>query len=133
MTPRIVFLNSVRQFEQEVPPPTVVRLNLTERRHGKDVGSGIIIPVLEVNIDLQGVNDRDEAVCLHWMRELELSPGGDSFWGKADKEFYSRLLERKATIKAYLQGVGYEVRDGSYGLPRDIQPITGEFECVRWE
>ena len=35
-------------------------------------------------------------------------------------------------VKAHLERQGYEVRGGSYGLPRDVDPLRGQFECVKW-
>ena len=35
-------------------------------------------------------------------------------------------------VKAHLEGLGYEVREGRYGVPRSIEPTRGGFECVRW-
>jgi len=36
-------------------------------------------------------------------------------------------------VLAYLTGQGYRVRGGRYGIPADIKPLRGVFECVRWE
>lgn len=130
---RVIFINSLEQFEQEVSPPAVVRLNLTENRTSQSVGDGMVLPSLHVHMSLQGVNDQEEIIWLHWSRALEMAPGGGGFWREKDKQFYDQLLDLRETVETYLTRRNYDVRAGQFGLPKDIEPVNGQFECWKWE
>lgn len=132
MKQQVILINSLADFEREVPTPAVVRLNLVERRDQKLFGKGMAIPTLWVSLNLQGVNTAGEVVWLHDSYELDQTPGGDRFWTSRDESIYNQMRVMKEMVSAHLVGLGYEVRAGQYGLPRTIMPVKGVFECARW-
>lgn len=131
-----ILINTLAEFMAEIPTPGPVRLNLTERRDARKFGSGKLshsIPTLHVQLDLQGVNERGEIVWLHESHELQKTPGGDGFWGLMDKSIYEQMPHLKEIVQVYLEGQGYQVRGGQYGLAVSIKPVNGVFECAHWE
>lgn len=135
-SPRTILITTLADFMAEVAAPGPVRLNLTERRDQRKFGSGkqtLFIPTLHVHLDLQGTNERGEIVWLHDNYELQKSPSGGEFWGPTDRSAYEQMPRFQEIVKSYLEGKGYEVRSGQYGLPQTIRPVRGHFSCARWE
>ena len=128
MSNRVVRVGSLEEFVADVPDndSPVVRLSLTERW---DNGIGGL-PRKTVELHLQGVNDLDEIVwlmeshTLDWIREGPATP--------REKSIYEQMPTMRDLVRAHLESLGYEVRSGSYGIPKDIQPVRGGFECVTW-
>lgn len=131
MPPIVIHINSLAEFELEAPPPATIRLNLTERQSSRKYTGNIHVPLLNVHLDLQAVNDQQQIVWLHGHWELEQQPGG-GFWGAAAASIYEQLPDAKRMIGDYLAGKGYEVRGGQFGVPDNIKPIRGVFECLDW-
>ena len=139
MIQRIVQLNSLREFQTEIPAPRrspgasieptlpVVRLSLTESRRN---GSGV--PMKDIQLELMGVNGFDEIVWLHYGQNIVFMHGGEPAPGR-DAAIYGGMRKIYDLVVAHLTGLGYEVRGGRYGIPGDVRPLRGQFECVRWK
>jgi hypothetical protein len=133
--PRVVQVGSLADFQKEVPIgteipfgddlPAIVRLNLNEM-NAPTQG----IPRKLVALDLQGVNDQDEIVWLHYSQHVYWAQNGPAF-GR-DASIYEGLKTMHGLVEDHLTRLGYEVRDGRYGIPDAIKPLRGQFECVRW-
>jgi hypothetical protein len=137
--PHVLQVNSLAEFQVEIPLPSrlpgspveprapVVRLNLTEMFWHKSGG----IPQKLVGLDLQGVNDRGEIVWLHYGQQVLWIPSGPL--SGRDASIYEGMSTMRDLVRAYLVGLGYQVRGGRYGIPDAIKPLRGCFECARWE
>lgn len=131
----VILIGSLAEFKIETPPPGVVRLNLTERVGSRKYGSGKsahFMPILYVHLDLQGLDARGTVVWLHDNVELARTPGNSDFWTPRDRVLYEQMTKMHDLVKDWLEGQGYEVRAGQFGLPESIKPVKGQFECVKW-
>jgi hypothetical protein len=138
MDSRVVRVSNLEEFTSEIPLPRlipgspieprkpVVRLSLTDRWQGL----GGELPRKESELHLQGVSDRDEIVWLMESRAVDW--GADGPLTRRDGAIYQQMRVMYDLVKAHLERQGYEVRGGSYGLPRDVDPLRGQFECVKW-
>jgi hypothetical protein len=138
MDSRVVRLGNLEEFTAEVriSPPgratsqtlgkPVVRLHLVDRSSN---GRGLPAKVLELH--LQGLNDVGEIVWLMESHEITWLPDQGPATPR-EQSIYEQMLRLRDLVKDHLEGLGYEVRNGSYGLHKDIQPIRGQFECARW-
>ena len=124
----VILANNLEGFTTEVPVPAIVRLNLTEREIPAKM-----VPLLRVSLDLQGLTDQGEVVWLHWHVDLQRLVGRNEFWTPRDTMIYEQLKTMREMIRDHLKALGYEVRDGCYGLPKSIEPVNGIFECVYWQ
>jgi hypothetical protein len=130
-TNRVLRVPSLAAFVQEIPPvngkPAVVRLNATESfvPNGKTA-----IPRKAIGLSLQGVNEQGELVWLHESHLIIWMPDGPGF--ADDRSIYAGLPVLRDIVRAHLQGLGYDVRDGDYALPPSVQPLSARFECARW-
>ena len=138
MDSKVVRVGNLEEFTSEIPLPRplpgspieplkpIVRLSLTECWQG--LGGGL--PRKESELHLQGVSARDEIVWL--MESHAIDWGTDAPLTRRDGAIYKQVRVMYDLVKAHLERRGYEVRGGSYGLPRDIDPLRGQFECVKW-
>jgi hypothetical protein len=138
MDSRVVRLGNLEEFIAEVPIPPpgsatsqtlgkpVVRLHLVDRL---TKGHGLPAKVLELH--LQGMNDLGEIVWLMESHEIIWLPDQGPATLR-EQSIYEQMLRLRDLVQDHLEGLGYAVRNGSYGLHKDIQPIRGEFECARW-
>jgi len=127
MAQRIVQLNSLEEFCAETLHTPLVRLNLTESSRSN--GSGV--PLKDIQLDLMAVNTLDEIVWLHHSKSVLFTVDGPA--PGRDAAIYAGMQTMYELVLAYLTGQGYRVRGGRYGIPADIKPLRGVFECVRWE
>jgi hypothetical protein len=127
MSPVVILITSLAEFEREVVAPAVVRLNLTESRENTE-----LFTYLRVKLDLQALNDQGHIVWLHDSHTLQKHRGGDDFWQPSHQSIYQQMPQAKRLVCDYLTHRGYEVRGGQYGLPDDIKPVRGQFECFDW-
>lgn len=127
MSTTVILINTLAEFVAEVPPPAVVRLNLTENsEHTK------MLTYLHVNLNLQALNSEGHVVWLHDNHALEKVIGGNGFWRPAHQSIYRQMPAAQRIVRDWLTARGYEVRGGQFGLPSDIKPVRGAFECVDW-
>jgi hypothetical protein len=103
-----------------------VYLNLSEATR-----SGEGIPQKTIALDLQGVNERDEIVWLHYSQRVYWSQDGP-LPGR-DASLCAGMSAMRDLAKDHLSNLGYQVRGGRYGIPGDVSPLRGVFECARWE
>jgi hypothetical protein len=138
MDSRVVRLGTLEEFTAEVriprlmpgspvePGKPVVRLHLVDRWTN---GRGLPAKVLELH--LQGLNDLDEIVWLMESHEITWQPDQGPA-SPREQSIYDQMLRLHDLVKDHLEGLRYAVRNGSYGIHQDIQPIRGHFECARW-
>ncbi len=138
MDSRVVRVGNLEEFTSEIPLPRpipgspieprkpVVRLSLTDRWQG--TGGGLRCK--EKELHLQGISDRDEIVWL--MESHAIDWGTDGPLTRRDGAINNQMRVMYDLVKARMERRGYEVRGGSYGLPRDVDPLRGQFECVKW-
>jgi hypothetical protein len=138
MNSRVVRLGTLEEFTAEVriplpmpgspvePGKPVMRLHLVDRL---TKGHGLPAKVLELH--LQGLNDLGEIVWLMESHEITWLPDQGPATPR-EQSIYDQMLRLRGLVRAYLEGLGYAVRSGLYGIHKDIQPIRGEFECARW-
>lgn len=127
MDARVVLVESLGQFGQEVEG-TRVRLCLNEQTVP---GSGKVGPPMRrAGLDLQGVNEAGEIVWLHYEQRVLWGAEGPFF--ERDGSVYAGMRRMFELVMVHLDERGYEVRGGRYGLPGEIVPMGGMFECVRW-
>ncbi len=129
----ILLVNDLASFTQEVPSGKV-RLNLTERLTftGK-----YHIPHKNVFLSLQGVNAEGEIVWLMDTWTISVRPGGGNEpawipWTPKEQSLYEGASQAHHLVREYLTGLNYDVRDGQYGIPKNVEPMRGKFECLRW-
>jgi hypothetical protein len=134
-TTRIVRVGTLAEFIADVDPliirnydlaSPVVRLSLAEKRMQGQ------LPVKSVQLHLQGVNDMGEIVWLMEDHEVNINIMTRLPDEGRDKSIYHGMVDARRIIEQHLTSHGYEVRAGSYALPRDIDPISGHFECLKW-
>jgi len=144
MTTRILQLNSLQEFQTEIPlPPSpchpelvegpapspsapILRLSLTESSR-----PGNSLPTKDLNLDLMGVNDAGEIVWLHHSKAVMFTAEGPAF-GR-DATIYAGMQTMYDLVLAHLTHLGYQVRGRRYAIPTDLRPLRAHFECVRWE
>ena len=136
MNHRVVRIGTLEEFTAEVrllnsgipikPRKPVVRLHLTERW-----GNGHGLPAKVLELHLQGLNDLDEIMWLMEAHEITWLPDQGPA-SPRDQSIRDQMFTLRDLVQAHLAGLGYEVRGGSYGIPKDIEPVRGGFECARW-
>jgi uncharacterized protein YndB with AHSA1/START domain len=129
----ILLVNDLASFTQEVPPGKV-RLNLTERL---TFTGEYHIPRKNVFLSLQGVNPEGEIVWLMDTWTISVRPGGGNEstwipWTPKEQSLYEGATQAHRLVREYLAELNYDVRNGQYGIPKNIEPTRGEFECFRW-
>ena len=128
---RVLRVPSLSAFVQEIPPvngkPAVVRLNAVESflPNGKTA-----MPRKTIGLSLQGVNDQGELVWLYEGHVIIWMPDGPGFTD--DRSIYAGLPVLREIVRAHLLGLGYDVREGDYALPEEVQPLSARFECAKW-
>jgi len=128
---RVLRVPSLSAFVQEIPPvngkPAVVRLNAVESflPNGKTA-----MPRKTIGLSLQGVNDQGELVWLYEGHVIIWMPDGPGF--ADDRSIYAGLPVLREIVRAHLLGLGYDVREGDYALPEEVQPLSARFECAKW-
>lgn len=128
---RVLRVPSLAAFVQEIPPvngkPAVVRLNAVESflPNGKTA-----MPRKTIGLSLQGVNDQGELVWLYEGHVIIWMPDGPGFTD--DRSIYAGLPVLREIVRAHLLGLGYDVREGDYALPEEVQPLSARFECAKW-
>ena len=137
MSERIVRVGSLEEFRREVKESKAmpelrpfcalpaVRLSLTDQWAG-----GSTIPKKDLRLTLQGINDLGEIVWLVENHTIVCFPSGPETPG--DASIAEGMRTAYDLVKEHLTALGYEVRGGSYGIPEDIHPVMGGFECVCW-
>lgn len=133
MNHRIIFVNDLAGFMEEVKPGRVW-LNLTEQLSFSGTYN---LPHKEILLILQGTSQYAEIVCLMdtWqIRVLPTTEGKRAYipWDDRDASIYDATQEARRLVEKYLHDLGYHVRNGQYGIPKDIKLIRGHFECIRW-
>ena len=125
----IIQINSLAEFQDEIDTiPYPVRLNVTERKHNKQ-----LVPYLTTHVDLMGINVADQIVWLHWSRDFQF--GGHADFAKMNPtghHIYEQIPTMKTLIMEYLTEQGYNVKGGCFGIDQSITPVRGIFECVKW-
>jgi hypothetical protein len=139
---RVLLVSDLAGFTREIPPemrdqiydPTKVHLNLTEKLAftGK-----YHIPQKDIFLNLQGVNSAGEIVWLMDRWTVSIRPGGEGEpawvpWSPGEQSLYGCLRNVHRLVNEHLTRLGYDVRDGQYGIPKGIEPVRGMFECIRW-
>ena len=61
---------------------------------------------------------------------VNLAPGPPGFTD--DRSIYAGLPVLREIVRAHLLGLGYDVREGDYALPEEVQPLSARFECAKW-
>jgi hypothetical protein len=129
---RVLRVPSLAAFVLEIPPPVngkaaVVRLNVTESflPNGKTA-----IPRKQIGLSLQAVNADGELAWLHEGHVIVWMPDGPGF--ADDRSIYAGMPVLRDIVRAHLQSLGYDVRDGDYALPASVQPLNARFECACW-
>jgi hypothetical protein len=121
----IVRVGDLSEFTSEARKEMPLRLTLTQ------TGVKNPVPTQELQLHLQGHNDLGEVVWLMeshrivWVRHEPETP--------RDKSIYEGMRELERIVRKHLEGQGYEVRPGSYGIPDGIKPVNGHFEIVKWQ
>jgi hypothetical protein len=138
MNHRVVRIGTLEEFTAEVHilpsdeatspilGKPMVRLHLVDR-----LTNGHGLPAKALELHLQGLNDLGEIVWLMESHEITWLPDQGPVTPR-EQSIYEQMLRLRDLVKDHLEGLGYEVRNGSYGLHKDIQPIRGQFECARW-
>jgi len=126
MTMHIIRLGDLQEFEAEVPTGSIVRLSLTHRDQMKPNS----LPSRTLELHLQGRNDKDDILWLMESHKITWLPQGPP--QSREESISNGMLDLKALVTSYLEGRGYQVRAGSYGIDKDIEPVNGQFECARW-
>jgi hypothetical protein len=127
-TLRIVRLGSLAEFAAEVAPGNRIRLHLTER--WLHITGGL--PQKSVELHLQGLNPEGELVWLVEGHILDWLPLEDQPFGGIERSIYQNMIKLEALVRGHLAAHGYRVLSGSYGLPRDVEPVNGHFEIAKW-
>ncbi len=129
----VIRVPSLAAFVREVPPingkAAVVRLAASESflpQRGKVVG----VPRKQVGLSLQGINAQGEVVWLHESHIVMWLPDGPGFG--VDRSIYDGVMALKDIVHEHLLSLGYDVRDGDYALPMNLQPLNARFECAKW-
>jgi hypothetical protein len=129
MDDRVVRIGTLEEFTAEVrvprpipgspvePHKPVVRLHLTERR-----AKGHSLPAKVLELHLQDLNDLGEIVWLMESHEITWLPESGPA-SPCEQSVYDQMFRLRDLVRAHLEGLGYEVRSGSYGIQRDIAPI----------
>lgn len=126
-TPIVILINTLAEFEQEIPPPALVRLNLTERHeHTK------MFTYLHVSLNLQGLTGAGHIVWLNDSHTLEKILGTEDFWTPAGRDIYRQMPQAQRLVREFLTARGYQVRSGQFGIPAGVTPVRGQFECLNW-
>jgi hypothetical protein len=129
---RIVRVPSLAAFMQEVPPadgkPAVVRLAASESALPQN-GKGSI-PRKSIGVSLQGINTQGEIVWLQEGHIIVWLADGPGFG--VDRSIYDGVMALKDIVRDHLVSLGYDVHDGDYALPSNLQPLNARFECARW-
>lgn len=131
MEQRIVRVGSLEEFTAEVrvrgpvlpgfeAPRPLVRLSLTDK---EIPSSAMALSATEFALHLQGTNELGEIV---WLMESHRTVFEEEM-------FRDVMLAAFDLVKAHLLAAGYNVRGGSYGLPADVEPLRGRFECFAWQ
>jgi len=137
MKQHIVQVTSLAEFCAEVPTPlhvagedqpNQVRLSLTER--GTSFGGKLNVPGKIVELSLQGINAHNEIVWL--MYTFDFSFPDDEFMNRSGHLIYRQMPAMRDLVTGWLQAKGYRVLGGRYGIPDNIAPLRGYFECVKW-
>lgn len=129
---RIIRVPSLAAFVKEVPPingkAAVVRLAAAEAflpQRGKSA-----MPRKNIGLSLQGVNEHGEVTWMHESHVVLWLPDGPGFG--ADRAIYNGVMDLKDVVRDHLASLGYDVRDGDYALPSNLQPLNTRFECAKW-
>lgn len=126
--PRVVRVTSLKSFLTEVSTPLDASLakpvvRLTNRLAEGEHSAALLLSV-------QGVNAAGEVVWLceaHTISWLYGKP-----FGAAAESVYTGMRELEGIVRAHLESLAYDVRDGDYGLPDDIKALGAAFECAKW-
>ncbi len=124
---RLVNLESLAQFLEEVPRAQPVRLSLTQLCSGR-------APFFTETwyLRLQGwLSDTDLGQLVQLFR-VQLGPDGEPFHPQG-RALRAALSEARELVQAYLEAQGYSVRGGFYAVPDELQPLDAGFECLEWE
>lgn len=128
----VITLGNLEQFNVEIPPPAVVRLQLTDDNRTAGRGdSNCVLPRLSCRLDLQAVNPYGDLIWLHTGYAVQRLAGGQ-FVTDQDRSRYLQMPHMHDAVKAHLEATGYTVRPGQFALPDNLKPLPGVFECVRW-
>jgi hypothetical protein len=110
------------------PRPPVVRLSLTELVINRSTGS---LPSKRIELHLQALNDQGQIIWLMEQHRIGCMPNGEPLSSiEASISEGMGLLHK--IVGDHLRGLGYDVRPGSFGLPKNIEPVSGHFECAIW-
>jgi hypothetical protein len=135
----VIRVGNLEEFTIEIPIPPpdtmtasltrspVVRLSLTEKLITRSNGS---LPSKLISLHLQGTNDRGEIVWL--MEEHRLGWTFDGPLSSREASIYSEMKTMCRLVEDHLRGQGYDVRGGSFGISKSIEPLNGQFECIIW-
>lgn len=130
---RVIRVPSLAAFLREMPPvngkPTVVRISASEATlPQRRPSSGV--PRRQVGISLQGLNAQSEIVWLYEGHVIVWLPDSPGF--EADRSIHEGIITLKNIVHHHLSALGYDVREGDYALPANLQPLNARFECARW-
>ena len=127
----VLIVPTLGDFVTELGTPSTVRVFSTEKRSPNAYGS-----TLRLSLDLTGSPashpDGNIIVWLHYSISLrEVSPL--KFLDPKDESVYKQYPQIEEVVTHYLTGAGFVVRPGMYGIDRNLEPIRGSLDCIKWE
>ena len=135
----VIRVGNLEEFTAEIPIPApgtmtsslthspVVRLSLTEQLVNHANGS---LPSKIVSLHLQALNDQGQVIWL--MEEHRLGWTYDGPLSSIEGSIYAGMKALRDIVANHLRAQGYDVRAGSFALPKSVQPVSGHFECATW-
>lgn len=131
---RVVRVGCLEEFTAEVDlkvirnfgiASSMIRLSLADRwlRTG--------IPTKSVQLHLQGINNEGEIVWLMESHDVACTHDGEP-WSPRDRSVLAGMLAAIDIVRDHLSRRGYDVRPGTYALPKNVEPVRGRFECLKW-
>jgi len=127
-SPLVVKVGTFAEFRREIPGGHKVRVCSTESSRG---GTSPFA-TRELDLHLQAINADQEIVWLCYRRTLQIAPGGEA-WRDIDEQLDRAWPSLQDLVEAYLKSLTYVIAGGMYGIPQDIQPLSGGLEFIRWD
>lgn len=125
-TPRVVRVTTLKDFQKEVPSG-LVRLLSSKWQLPPYTG----LPIVRFSLSLQGINPQGEIVWLTEIHDVITDYEGKGV-DPQNVSIINGMLRLADIVRDTLIAQGYDVRDGDYGVPINIEPLQAHFECARW-